>query len=215
MKVRSCALTSGHRHSNSEELYIHDFNSLRPYDAYMYASAVYVITLSSNGLVLVKHHTITWTNDGLLSFWPSEANITKILNKIKHPPLKKIYSKMSSATCPPFSILRVLIHTISAAAFPPPSRLRSPHIYMQVMNINWDSLHTQHPYEERKYIWQRVRIHFIFSPFCLVIWSWWGDDVHAYSAILVLCVGNPLFAGGFPAQTPVKQSFDGFINVKL
>ena len=121
---------------------------------------------------------------------------------------------MSSAKHTLFSILRVLIHSISAAVCPTPSRLRSPHIYMQVMNINWDSLHIQHPVEERKYIWYRIWIHFTGFSFCLVTWSWWHHNRDRLSTLLALCVGNPLGTGGYTTQKPALQKgFHGFIVV--
>ena len=40
--------------------------------------------------------------------------------------------------------------------------------------------------------------------------SWWRHQMEAFSALLVLCAGNPPVPGDFPAQRPVTQSFDVF-----
>ena len=41
----------------------------------------------------------------------------------------------------------------------------------------------------------------------LGVTCWW-HEMDAFSALLVLCVGNPLATSGFPSQWPVTRSFD-------
>ena len=43
-----------------------------------------------------------------------------------------------------------------------------------------------------------------------VLASWWRHQMEIFSALLALCAGNSPVSGEFPAQRPVKQSFDVF-----
>ena len=44
--------------------------------------------------------------------------------------------------------------------------------------------------------------------------AWWRHQMETFSAILVLCEGNPPVTGGFPAQRPVTRSFDVFYDLR-
>ena len=44
---------------------------------------------------------------------------------------------------------------------------------------------------------------------------WWHHQMEAFSALLALCAGNSPVTGEFPAQKPVKQSFDAYFDVHL
>ena len=39
--------------------------------------------------------------------------------------------------------------------------------------------------------------------------------METFSALLVLCEGNPPVTGGFPSQSPVTQNFDVFFDLRL
>ena len=43
--------------------------------------------------------------------------------------------------------------------------------------------------------------------------AWWRYQMETFSALLAIKEGNPLGAGGFPAQRPIMRSFElwGFI----
>ena len=36
--------------------------------------------------------------------------------------------------------------------------------------------------------------------------TWWRHQMDTFSALLILCEGNPPFTGGYPSQRPVKRS---------
>ena len=45
--------------------------------------------------------------------------------------------------------------------------------------------------------------------------SWWRHQMEKISALLVFCAGNSPVTGEFPAQRPVRQSFDVFFDLRL
>ena len=45
--------------------------------------------------------------------------------------------------------------------------------------------------------------------------SWWRHQMETFSAILVLCEGNPPAIGGFPLPRPVTRNFDVFFDLRL
>ena len=45
--------------------------------------------------------------------------------------------------------------------------------------------------------------------------TWWRHQMETFSALLVLCEGNPAVTGGFPSQRSVTQSFDVFFDLRL
>ena len=69
-------------------------------------------------------------------------------------------------------------------------------------------------------------MHVFFLNMCTIaayIWSsatrhtylkfpWWRHQMETYSALLAICAGNSPVSGEFPAQRPVKRSFDVFFN---
>ena len=44
----------------------------------------------------------------------------------------------------------------------------------------------------------------------ITVISWWSHQMEPFSALLVICEGNPTVAGGFPSQRAVTWSFDVF-----
>ena len=44
--------------------------------------------------------------------------------------------------------------------------------------------------------------------------SWWRHQVETFSALLALCAGNSPVPDEFPAQRPVKRSFDVFFDLR-
>ena len=44
--------------------------------------------------------------------------------------------------------------------------------------------------------------------------TWWRHHMETFSALLVLCEGNPPVTGGFPSQRPVMRSFDVFFDLR-
>ena len=46
-------------------------------------------------------------------------------------------------------------------------------------------------------------------------WTWWRHQMETFSALLAICTGNSPGTGEFPAQRPVKQSFDVFSDLRL
>ena len=45
--------------------------------------------------------------------------------------------------------------------------------------------------------------------------TWWRHQMETFSALLVICAGNSLVPGEFPAQRPVTRSFDVFFDLRL
>ena len=45
--------------------------------------------------------------------------------------------------------------------------------------------------------------------------SWWRHQMETFSAVLAICAGNSPVTGEFPAQRPVKRSFDVFFDLCL
>ena len=45
--------------------------------------------------------------------------------------------------------------------------------------------------------------------------TWWRHQMEAFSALLALSAGNPPVPGEFPAQRPVTESLDVFIDLHL
>ena len=45
--------------------------------------------------------------------------------------------------------------------------------------------------------------------------SWWRHQMETFSALLAICAGNSPVSGEFPAQRPVKRSFDVFLDLRL
>ena len=50
---------------------------------------------------------------------------------------------------------------------------------------------------------------------CLVFIIWWRHQMEKISALLALGAGNSPVTGEFPAQRPVTQSFDIFLDLRL
>ena len=46
-------------------------------------------------------------------------------------------------------------------------------------------------------------------------YSWWRHQIEKFSASLAICAGNSPVTGEFPAQRPVKRSFDVFFDLPL
>ena len=44
---------------------------------------------------------------------------------------------------------------------------------------------------------------------------WWRHQMETFSALLATCAGNSPISGEFPAQRPVKRSFDIFFDLRL
>ena len=51
-----------------------------------------------------------------------------------------------------------------------------------------------------------------YNKACLV---WCRHQMETFSALLVICAGNSLVTGEFPAQRPVTRSFDAFFDLPL
>ena len=47
------------------------------------------------------------------------------------------------------------------------------------------------------------------------ILSWWRHQMETFSALLAICTGNSPVPGEFPAQRPVRRSFDVFFDLRL
>ena len=45
--------------------------------------------------------------------------------------------------------------------------------------------------------------------------SWWRHQMETYSVLLAICAGNSSVTGEFPAQRPMKRSFDVFFDLRL
>ena len=45
--------------------------------------------------------------------------------------------------------------------------------------------------------------------------SWWRHQMETFSALLAICAGNSPVPGEFPAQRPVRRSFDVFFDLRL
>ena len=45
--------------------------------------------------------------------------------------------------------------------------------------------------------------------------TWWRHQMETFSALLAICAGNSPVTGEFPAQRPVKRSFDIFFDLRL
>ena len=43
--------------------------------------------------------------------------------------------------------------------------------------------------------------------------TWWRHQMETFSALLAICAGNSPVPGEFPAQRPVKRSFDVFFDL--
>ena len=43
---------------------------------------------------------------------------------------------------------------------------------------------------------------------------WWSHQMETFSALLAICVGNSAVSGEFPAQRPVRWSFDVFFDLR-
>ena len=46
-------------------------------------------------------------------------------------------------------------------------------------------------------------------------WITWRHQMETFSALLAICAGNSPVPGEFPAQRPVTQSFDVFLDLRL
>ena len=56
----------------------------------------------------------------------------------------------------------------------------------------------------------------LWSPQVVVVsYTWRRHQMEAFSALLVLCDGNPPVTGGFPLQRPVTRSFEFFFDLLL
>ena len=45
--------------------------------------------------------------------------------------------------------------------------------------------------------------------------SWWRHQMETFSTLLALCAGNSSVTGEFPAQRPIRRSFDVFSDLHL
>ena len=45
--------------------------------------------------------------------------------------------------------------------------------------------------------------------------TWWRHQMITFAALMVICAGNSLVTGEFPAQRPVARSFDAFFDLRL
>ena len=45
--------------------------------------------------------------------------------------------------------------------------------------------------------------------------TWWRHQMETFSALLAICAGNSPVPGEFPAQRPVRRSFDVFFDLRL
>ena len=45
--------------------------------------------------------------------------------------------------------------------------------------------------------------------------TWWRHQTETFSALLAFCAGNSPETGEFPAQRPVRRSFDVFFDLRL
>ena len=45
--------------------------------------------------------------------------------------------------------------------------------------------------------------------------TWWRHQMETFSALLAICAGNSPVPGEFPAQRPVRRSFDVFFHLRL
>ena len=78
--------------------------------------------------------------------------------------------------------------------------------------------HETHPWYTRKAIlqWFSLVILLLMQIVAeLPHLSWWRHQMEIFSALLAICVGNSLVIGEFPAQRPVRQSFDVFFDLRL
>ena len=55
----------------------------------------------------------------------------------------------------------------------------------------------------------------IDTPYLALSCVWWRHQIETFSALLPICAGNSLVPREFPAQRPVKRSFDVFIDLCL
>ena len=86
--------------------------------------------------------------------------------------------------------------------------------------VTCESSH-EHTAGNGKPCWYRYWM-FIFSLYNDQFWwsglwmiSLWRHQMETFSALLALCVGNSPVTGDFPAQRPVTQSFDIFLDLRL
>ena len=52
-------------------------------------------------------------------------------------------------------------------------------------------------------------------PSIPIIVPWWRHQMGTFSALLALCAGNSPVTGEFPAQRPLRRSFDVFFDLRL
>ena len=64
-------------------------------------------------------------------------------------------------------------------------------------------------FSELKLYWHADRRWIFCSP------TWWCHQMETFSALLAICAGNSPVNGEFPAQRPVKRSFDVFFDLRL
>ena len=46
------------------------------------------------------------------------------------------------------------------------------------------------------------------------LWAWWRHQMETFSALLAFCAENSPVTGEFPAQMPVRRSFDVFFDLR-
>ena len=64
--------------------------------------------------------------------------------------------------------------------------------------------------------WIWIEIFTLIRTFArIIVNTWWRHQIETLSALLVICTGNSLVTGEFPAQRPVTRSFDVFFNLRL
>ena len=114
-----CGAVTGAFHVNFSPLEAQKFDPYRTYclkwgcnnlfSRSVYASLNWVIIGSHNGLLLVRHHEIAWTNDDLLLLRPWRANINKTFIWNLNISFKLVHMKISAKwrpLCCRFSVWR-------------------------------------------------------------------------------------------------------------
>ena len=63
--------------------------------------------------------------------------------------------------------------------------------------------------------WKIGHVNFVGKCFRGCMMSRWHHEMENFSALLAICAGNSPVTGEFPAQRPVTQSFDVFLDLRL
>ena len=83
-------------------------------------------------------------------------------------------------------------------------------------NIRLSFVNPELPQNRKVSFTGRFRAHFVLTQYpqsCTQ--AWWRHQMETFSAQLAICAGNSPVPGEFPAQRPVKQSFDVFFDLRL